>query len=518
MDINQTVKKNNITVNHEGAKCYKDANDRALYNIAASFIYRNGGYMTDQERLQNLEASIDECIRSGDKDYVYALAWFLGKIQGIRLSPTLITTKLVDYAVSVDDWNKIEKIVKDVYTRPDFIANSLAYYKMRNNAKSISQINYHYKKILSKQLSSYNELTLKKRKMKRRAVKLADLIKVLRPFPKNKRMSKLYKAIIENDKEASLQVTVATDGSVKKADSGVAVLSSKKVSDNNKVKYLIENIDNLPLNELIRNAKQIPDQYHARIGNRLIDAFLNDNAQRFLNPFDLVLLSSTSPTMGGSYSLRNTFDNILQNYLFAHMDFGCKNPVILMDISASMGFDISKKKSINMAVLYLSFILPIILKNDLESFKYYDFDFSLNDRSLGIFTAIKKTGMYQQANAIADYFISDYKYKLKYGTSLRYCTKDAIQINPNCDGLFIFTDEVTWADNISWSNGIIPEKLHGKTFLFNVDPNRYSAFSKVDKITRVSGLDGKFIYMLNGLMNFPVFKENIIKLFNNEIS
>jgi hypothetical protein len=518
MDINKTIKKVNTISNQEGGVFHKDANDRALYNIAASFIYRNGGYMSDKERLKNLEMSIDECIQSGDKNYVYALAWFLGKIQGIRLSPTLITTKMVDYAISSDDWNKITKIVQDVYTRPDFIANSLAYYKMSNNNKSIAQINYHYKHILSKQLSSYNSLTLKKRKMKRREVKLADLIKVLRPYPKNEKMSKLYKDIIENNKGAALQVVVSSDGKIEKADSGIAVLSSDKIDTSKKIEYLINNINKLPLNELIKNAKNIPDKYHAKIENRLIDAFINDNAQRFLNPFDLVLLSSNKPRMGGNRSIRNVFDNILQNYFFAPIDFNCKNPVILMDISASMNFDITKKISMNMAVLYLSFILPIILKGKLESFSYYDFDYTLTDRSLEIFTAIKETGLYQRPNEIADYFITDYQYKTCGGTALLKCTQQAIAKNPDCDCLFIFSDEVTWADNIEWATKIIPSRLHKKTFLFNVDPQRYSAFSKVDKITRVSGLDGKFIYMLNGLLNFPVFKKNIIKLFNNELS
>jgi hypothetical protein len=81
----------------------------------------------------------------------------------------------------------------------------------------------------------------------------------------------------------------------------------------------------------------------------------------------------------------------------------------------------------------------------------------------------------------------------------------------------VFSDEVSWADrhNISNYQEIIPARLHHRTFVFNVLPTQKTMFSKEDKVTLISGINANCMYLMNALLDFPTFKENLVKMFND---
>lgn len=160
-------------------------------------------------------------------------------------------------------------------------------------------------------------------------------------------------------------------------------------------------------------------------------------------------------------------------------------------------------------------MLPILIKGKMDTFRFYDFDTQVKNSSAEVKNAIVKDTLIKP-NALAEYFTKRYKNKLTGGTRLRDSVANVIESNSQCDGLFIFTDEVSWNDqrNIDSLTNIIPPELHNKTFLFNVDPTQNTMFSKTDKVTRISGLDGKVMFLLNMLLDFVSFKNNLVKTYN----
>ena len=128
------TKRSNKVVNEEGYTVYKMRDDQALFLEGSSFLPRNSYYKTIEERLINFETLIERNTYV-DKTYVLALAYFLGKTLGIRLSPILILMKtlMVSRLETKEDYLKVQKIVMDVFTRPDFISHAFSYWKYKNN-------------------------------------------------------------------------------------------------------------------------------------------------------------------------------------------------------------------------------------------------------------------------------------------------------------------------------------------------------------------------------------------------
>jgi len=507
--------------NQEGANTFVISPAKELYSAASAFKYKNGSYLTNDDHLALIENSISQNIKNGDLKFVFALTWFLGSVNGLRLSPTvmlsyLIHKKLIKVESYLDD---VKFIVDDVFTRPDFIANSLAYYKKITNAKTIGSIDGTFKTILRNKLSTYSPITLKKRKMKSRDIKLADLIKVLKPYPKTQELSKLYKDIIENNNAASLSVVVNDKNEIVKADSAVAVLTNDSITQRDKVKFLVQNIDKIAINELIRNLTVFPESAYDNIEKRLISALSSPDAFRFTNPFDLLLVNSKQLTMGGTIKLQNMLDRVLSQTVLTSFNFEVNNPVFLIDISGSMGFQCGPNSELPMtyAIKYMAFLLAIILKTD-SNYKIYNFDIGLYDITDSIKTAVRKGKLQSTPNSIATYLCAYYMNKLNNGTSLRDCTYHAIQSNPSCDAFFVFSDEVSWADARTVDNytSVIPSTLHNKSFVFNVMPTKNTVYSKTDKVTRISGFDGKVLYMMNILLDFDSFKESLVTMYNHK--
>lgn len=145
-------------------------------------------YTSSDEKLQHL---ID-LINDRELEEVIKVSWYSSKILGMKLSPVLTNTYIFE---KVNNLNVLEKeeilnmlkfVIKDTYTRPDFIGNSLEFYKTYFG-KEMKSIPNNLKRTYTKVLESYNDLTLKKFKMKNRIYTLADLIKVFRPNPNKAR-------------------------------------------------------------------------------------------------------------------------------------------------------------------------------------------------------------------------------------------------------------------------------------------------------------------------------------------
>lgn len=498
--FNATVRNNksNKVTNPEGYKTYKRRVDQDLFLQACSFTPRNSFYHTDLERLEMLTS----LIKKNDKEYVEALAWYLGKVLGIRLSPSIITTEL---ALENPNWKAIEKIAKDVFTRPDFLANSLGYLKLKTKGNSFTKkLPVEFKLILKKQLESFGDLTLKRQKMRRKAIKLADLIKTLKPKPKNIEMSKLYKAIIENDKSASLKTEVSEDGKIISSEHVTAAISSDKISHSEKKEFVQKNISNIPINALVKNLSFVEAKDAAVLEKRLSAVFESGDGLRFINPFDLIMLPSSEweEYTGGvrvDSEITLILDRILKKYV--QVDVDAKHPLILYDNSGSMSGEPHRN-----GIKFVS-SFGKMFEGD---FNFYTFN-------------------YNEKNITSDIMDLDFNnpnifarelQKLIYcngGTALLQSMKNVLEIHPETDLFVIVTDESTWADpkQIDAYKRVLPEHLMGKTILFNANPGVGSVFKPGADVTRLAGLSGRILSILKAISNFDSFKREMIAEFKS---
>jgi len=501
----------------------KDNVDRGLFLTSMDFKYKNSFYFNRNDKLIEFENLIKDNIN--DVDFLYALSWYTGKVLGLRLAPVVIITQLIN-AGKIDK-DMLECVVNDVFTRPDFIANSLSYNKKINNAKSIAKIPQVYKDILRNKLSNFNEITLKKRRMERREVKLSDLIKVLKPRPRNQQMSKLYKDIIEKNRGASLVVEKSADGRVTKADSITAVLSDNTITDSEKSYYIEDNLRNLPINALLTNLTNIElnDNNCKVIASRIDSIFKDANAVRFLNPFDLIMLRSYDWTnvfketryryhregwnlVETSDSFVSSVNKILMKNIVNTININAKCPLILFDISGSM-----YGESVKMGIKILSFLLPIIGRFT-DNIVYYDFGDNLHNK-----TNIMKNLLNKEPLDVAKVLCKHY-YDLPEGTRLLDCTRKAVlRHNDEIDSVMIITDEMTWADtrsSLTRFRSVIPSKLHDRSILFNVNRAQSGSNTAIEpsaQISRIAGLDAKMLYLIEAMFDFDNFKAKMIKSF-----
>jgi len=210
MEINETTKKSTATqtvVNPEGSLVLDRLPEVQLYLEASNLKLRTDSfYSTADEKLESFLTLAQEVTKK-NPEYVLGLAKFLAD-NGLRLSPVILLATLSNNHYSFRNEN-----VKFVFNTPQRIAEAVAL------RKKLPLNNSFLKHALKESLENMNSFTLRKNKMLRRKVKLRDLINYLRPKPINEDMSKLYKAIIENAKEAKMAET----------ETFVRVKSSKKI-------------------------------------------------------------------------------------------------------------------------------------------------------------------------------------------------------------------------------------------------------------------------------------------------
>ena len=497
----------NKIVNEEGYQVYKMRDDQALFLEASSFTPRNSFYHTTKDRLMNFESLIDRLIVS-DIKFVLALTWFLGKVMGVRLAPVIMTMRLAE-----NTGHQLQKIVKDVFTRPDFIANAFGYWKhQKGEIKSFPRDIFQ---LLKKQLESFNEVTLKNRKMLHREFKLKDLIKILKPMPKDAKRSKFYRAIIEDGKASKLSVEIdEKTGKVKKADHVTAAISDNRVSHAAKKKFVQESMKNIPINALIKNLSFLTDEDAPVLKERLEAIFKSGDGLRFVNPFDLILLESLhfrgyNTEVRVNQSILNILDQILKKYV--SFELSAQKPVILYDRSGSMAGEGHRTGS-----KFLALVDNLFSKD----YKFYTFASSRWDQcgesetpAAIVDVTEHFKDLHDGPNMIARHIQSSIK--CYGGTELLEAAKWTVSQNPEMDLFIIITDEVTWAEsvNIEIHRRIIPDHLAGKVLLINVAPAQKSVFKPTAKIVRISGLDGKILQMVKAITDFDQFKKDIIARF-----
>jgi len=498
-------KKEQVVRNEAGGNAYKLKPTRALFAQLSSFKPKSSYYLSEADKLKILEDAMAQC----DPKEAIALAHYAATELGMRLAPALVVARVVNER-TLSDGTVLESVFKDVFVRPDMIANALGYLKHVNGGRSfLSGVDAHVTTNFRRVLESYKEHTLIRRKMLSREIKLKDLIKTLRPRPASPHMSQLYKQIIEDGPMSKLKVTKDENGKVK-ADHVTAVLSSTEVSEKDKAQYITENVGNIPIKALIANAKQIKDADIPNFARRIDDALLN-GAKRYVNPLDMLQMATASNYGGWSSPFSPKVTKVFDDMVDKHftLDAECNAPLIMFDVSGSMG-TASQDMGNVLGVRYLALMRSLLEK---PGMKFMAFDTGNRDLT-------------REMQNLAD--VTPYAFMVQAlrmlvprgGTSLIQCTTEALAKGQH-DALIIFTDEQSWFDTKDddyylprLTSMINQYGLSGQTAIVNVCPSNTSVVANKAGVVRISGTNANILAALGPMFSWDKFVRSLVdKLF-----
>jgi hypothetical protein len=479
-------------------------------------------YYSDTDKLQNIERLID-LVHRNDPKYFYGMINFVAMTIGMRLGPTVAITRAIDNG----DQKVLSKLIRNIFTRPDFITNAICYY--HNLHPEFDLHNERWKTGWAKRmlpqwaynamrdsLMPFKEHTLKNRKMKKKWIKLVNLIHGFQPKPVDDKMSDLYLSIIKNNSGAALKVEVDEEtGKVTKGESLRAVLSDTNVSTSAAKEFISINIDKIAIKELLANLTKLNGEDATKLENRLRSVFTSGN-DRMIDPMELIMVPAHynyySGAMGYPYihpAILDAIDNILKDHCLFNFE-SWVNPVIVFDVSGSMFSDNLLK-----SVKYLA-----LMKNIFYNSKFYIFG---DTHVKGDETEWFSQYIELAPNEFVNKFISElHPYiKDKYGVSatdciggLEFAIEDSREKGFDTNAVIFITDEHhnSGPDINDYKLSIKKLGVDGRTILINTNPplSGSSLFEGDDELFRLNDTNGKMLrYASDILYNYDALKERI---------
>ena len=470
MELNKKAQRRTVT-NPEGSIVLERSIPIQLYLESANLRLKSNSFYKDAKEKLNSVLTLGKQV---DIDYELGLAKFLAD-KGIKLSPVVLLSILSDRKFSFRGKN-----VEYVFNVPGRIAEAIAL----NNLGLVKLNNSFKKNVLKVALENMNEITLRKNKMKRRKIKTADLIKLLRAKPKDEKMAKLYKALIENTKEASLKDT----------ENIVSIKSSTRLNEEEKKELIDINLEKMPINQIIRNMKFLADKYdfkkNIELQQRIIEKFNSVKDYKLLNIFDVITAAMYVPQFEKAlFEVVKRFVEVTRK----EFDFP-QDATLLFDISGSMqSFGGDKKDGEGLGFQYT--ILFALLMKDL---KLRTFSNDLNKDEKELANIIKKI----QQGSFKDAFEAFDKHFKKYsgGTALVQSAVDLCKEDEKIKNLVLVSDEISWKEGSDLRTNIfeLSKKLSGKN-LFLINPVVYAG-TVIDKnVVAISSLNPSV------LIDFAIF-------------
>lgn len=463
MELNKKKSRKTIR-NPEGSRVLVRKPEVQLYLEGANLRLKSNSFYRDaKEKLK----SILKIGRKVDVDYELGLAKFLAD-KGLKLSPVILLSILSDRKFSFRGKN-----VKYIFNTPPRIAEAISL----QNLKLVKLNNSFKKHILKEALEEMSELTLKKNKMKRRKIKLEDLIKLLRAKPKNDKIAKLFKAIIENTNEASLKET----------ENIVSIKSSTKLNDEEKKELIDTNLEKMPINQIIRNLKFLADKYdfkkNVELQKRIIEKLNGIKDYRMLNIFDIIMASMFVPQFEKALFevIKKFTERTKEEFKFED------DATVLFDVSGSMGSGLFTNKD-NKDGKGLGFMYLILFALLMKNIRLRTFSNELNGDKKELEKIVKKIqeGCIKEAYDLFNEHFSKYS----GGTALIQSTKDLCDEDIELKNLIIISDEVSWKEGTNLVGEIseLSGKLSNKNLIL-INPVVYEGTVFEKNIVAISSLN-----------------------------
>lgn len=462
MILNKRAKGNKeVTENPEGSVVYERPKEIQLYLEASNLkITEDSFYVTAKDKL----SSVVKLANDLDNDYVMGLAQFLAD-KGIKLSPVVLLSVLSGKGYSFNH-SKLDFI----FNTPVRIADAIAMHNLK-----IVHLNDSFKKhVLKQALQNMNEVTLRKNRMQRRKIKTADLIKLLRPHPRDFHYAEFYKALIENSRITHLD---------EKKDF-LAVKSSTKITDKEKKDMIYEQVLNkrVSTNQLIRNLQYLAEKYNFSeqhdLQKSIIEQLKNVKDYRFLNIFDLVQASIFVPQFEKAlFEVINKFvSDVKTNFEFD------KEATILFDVSGSMsGTGISNG---------LRYIAVIALLFDKVQLRFFSDDLVTGEANSTKIVKHLKEGSYQKAKDLLNQVFTKYS----NGTALIDSTQALLTEDPTITNLVVVSDEVSWVEGTDLRDRMkeLHKNLANKKLIL-INPQVYKGTVFADNVLGIASLTSSIL-------------------------
>ena len=469
----------------EGVQGFEIDKAQDLFFSMLSFSPRNSYYLSVQDKYEHLMDTYKEL----PPLVALALSYYTCKTLGRRLAPNLVMTDVL-YRSEEGNLRQLAKyVLEQCFTRPDFITTSVQYVMDTANKKSIKHVPSYMKKAYKRCLQNMDDVTLKKQKLEKNDITVADLIKAFRPNPNKSRLKNLtYVDFIERNKNTKL-----TNTEDEKVVSLNATISNDKITSEEKKKVITKNIKNFGATDIIRNLSNIEctDENKSLIEDTLRKTINSKNGLIKLNPFDLIIENYEN--------VHQDFINILDRIIIEWTKNQCsleQEYTILLDMSGSMW----QQNGINGAK-FLSLIINCINKYNVLAY---------NERIVEHHSTKVKQIIDENKHSPNKLFkiLSEYISENAHnGTWTRTSTMKAVKMYPNSNILLI-TDEFSYDDVDSAES--LQECVKNNLIVFNCEWSGASAFSITERMLRISGFQAQILNAINSLENFDNFVQNIV--------
>lgn len=469
MELNPRLKSKKTVKNPEGSIVLNRRPEIQLYLEASNLnLKKNSFYKESNNKLKDLIGLANK----QDNKYILGLSKFLAD-KGLKTSPVILLSCLSDKKYSFENED-----LTFIFNTPRRIAESIAL----NNLNLVKLNNSFMKRVLKKSLEDMQEHTLKKNKMKRNKIKLRDLIKLLHPHPKDDKMNKLYKAIIENSKEASLS---------EKEGNMISIKSSTKLTKEEKKEEISKNIDSIPINQLIRNLKFLSEEYdfekNIEVQKKVLTKLKAVKNYRFLNVFDIITAAVFVP------AFEKLLDEIVKGFI-SEVEFKFDgDATILFDISGSMLGEKGKDHAFK-GFLYLALFSKLF---NIELRTFSD-NLHKKNKVLDDIIVLLKKGLYSQAY---DKF-QKHAESNRGGTALIESATELINEGKVSKNLIIISDEVSWkeGENLLGKIEDLSDKIKDKNLIV-INPAIYNGTVFKKNIVAVSSLNPSILIDMSILVD-----------------
>jgi hypothetical protein len=309
------------------------------------------------------------------------------------------------------------------------------------------------------------ENTLVNMQLKSRKIKTKDIIKMLRPKPKNEKVAKAYKDIIENNAKSD------------------TLLTKRSQNEKEAIRHFDQNIEKMPVNMLIRNLRMYkktdnPTQTRERILKTLEKI---DVSEKVVNPFDFVTIAVEVP------SLEVEMTSLIRRFM-SNTNFTIEGKTaVLFDVSGSMDGQGEVDGFKNL----------VLLAHIFDPKDLYFFAGELHKVDREILKLIKNGDISRAKSCMVDPY---------NGTALLDSLKEVAEMD--YDNIIVISDEVTWDDDEEIN--YYRDATKGKRIIA-INPVKYKGTVFRNKFLALASLEAKIFLHLRMLVDWKGFKKWIIE-------
>lgn len=192
MSYNKQLRKNGLTLNHEGAVAWRMTPEWELYTtVVTTMGTEDKFYEKGDDRVRR----IADLVRKVEPEFVAQLATYAREEMHLRSVPMLL---LVELARCHQGDSLVSRAVSRTVQRADEITELLMCYQWRMGRNDLSRLSHQLRKGLTESFNRFDEYQFAKYNRTDRKVTLRDALLLVHPKPKNKAQAEIFSKILSD--------------------------------------------------------------------------------------------------------------------------------------------------------------------------------------------------------------------------------------------------------------------------------------------------------------------------------